>query len=110
MKLTDRMENAWGGTPTLEEVFRFIDLRATEAAEAAEAANTKLDALLGRDPAEVDELELAKQLIALGLGNQLGRMPSDQFAALVDAVNDENDRRERERANAEVPDVEPLGG
>lgn len=103
MQLSDRMENAWGGTPTLEEVFRYIDLRTAEAAEAGAAANTKLDALLGRQQGDVDERELAKELLAQGLGSQLGRMPKEQFDQLVKAVNDENDRRERVRANTPVP-------
>ncbi|MFD9734378.1 GH25 family lysozyme [Umezawaea sp. NPDC059074] len=46
MKLTDRITNAWDGTPTLEEVFRYIDLRSAEAAEhSANAATDAAEAL-----------------------------------------------------------------
>jgi len=44
MKLTDRMENAWGGTPTMEEVFRYIDWRTAQAAEGVEQIQLTLKA------------------------------------------------------------------
>lgn len=78
-------------------------------ADYGQLANTKLDMLLGRDP--VDEVELAKELIAQGLGTQLGRMPDDQFAALVKATVDEHDRRAKARAGVKVPpagEAQPL--
>src|SRR3954471_20490217 len=79
MQLTDRMKNAWGGTPTMEEVFRYIDLRATEAAEGAAAANAKLDALLGREPGTLTETVVARQLLEQSLAGQLGTVPDEQF-------------------------------
>jgi len=95
MQLTDRMKNAWGGTPTMEEVFRYIDLRATEAAEGTAAANSKLDALLGRNPGTLNDNSLAKQLLEHGLQGQLGTLPDDQFELLAKAVADDKERRVR---------------
>ena len=72
----------------------------------------KLDALAGKlsdDEANIIAAIRAEateqvdvQALAAALGPMLARMPSDQVAELVDAINDENDRRERARANQEV--------
>jgi len=45
MQLTDRMKNAWGGTPTLEEVFRYIDLRGSQNWESNQRQEVALAAL-----------------------------------------------------------------
>jgi len=87
-----------------EEVVSFGNKAAWRAADTAVANGIKLDALLGRDP--VDEAELARQLLAQGLNSQLGRIPDDQFAALVRAIANENDRRDRLRANADLGKLE----
>jgi GH25 family lysozyme M1 (1,4-beta-N-acetylmuramidase) len=99
MQLTDRMLNAWGGTPTMEEVFRYIDLRATEAAEGTAAANAKLDALLGREPGTLTETVVARQLLEQGLTGQLDTLPDEQFDLLARAVAADRERRERLRSS-----------
>ncbi|WNV88342.1 glycoside hydrolase family 25 protein [Umezawaea sp. Da 62-37] len=98
MQLSDRMLNAWGGTPTMEEVFRYIDLRSTEAAQAAAAANAKLDALLGRDVGTFAEADLAQELLTQSLSGKLDTLPDDQFDALVKAVAADQERRARTRS------------
>lgn len=112
MQLTDRMTNAWGGNPTLEEVFRYIDLRATEASEGTARVETKVDALLGRpEGGDVDEAALARELLTQGLAGQLGRIPGDQLDKLVQAVANEQDRRAKIRADADLrqPDQNETG-
>jgi len=99
MQLTDRMKNAWGGTPTMEEVFRYIDLRATEAAEGTAAANAKLDALLGRGTGTLTETVVARQLLEQSLAGQLNTLPDDQFDLLMKAVVADQERRERLRSS-----------
>lgn len=55
MQLTDRMQNAWGGNPTVEEVLRYVDLRSAQAAEGtarielAQKAQTEMIAALADD-------------------------------------------------------------
>ncbi len=44
MQLTDRMENAWGGNPTLAEVFRYIDWRSSVAVDGIEQLQLTLKA------------------------------------------------------------------
>ncbi|GLZ36206.1 hypothetical protein Lesp02_83930 [Lentzea sp. NBRC 105346] len=108
MQLSDRMKNWWNQDVSLEDVFRYVDLRAAQAAEQSAANGVKLDALLGREAGgDVDEAELARQLLAQGLGSQLGGISDEQFDQLVTAVNDEADRRARRRAAVVVPPVNP---
>lgn len=59
--------------------------------------------LLGRPVADVDEAALAAQLLQLGLGRELGKLPQEQLELLAKTVNDEADRRARARANVPVP-------
>ncbi|SES20792.1 glycoside hydrolase family 25 protein [Lentzea albida] len=90
------------------EMLKWTNVAAWKSADLVEAVNTKLDALLGREAGDIDEVELAKQLLAQGLGSQLGRIDEQQFAQLVKAVNDEADRREKYRVSAPVPE-KPVG-
>jgi hypothetical protein len=88
-----------------DEALGWTNKAAWEAVDLGKANAIKLDALLGRPAGgEIDEAELAKQLLEQGLANDLGRMPADQFKSLVKAISDENDRRDRIRANATVAD------
>lgn len=86
-----------------DEMLKWTNVAAWQAADRSAAIEAKLDALLGREAGDVDEAELARQLLAQGLGSQLGRVPDEQFDALVNAVNDESDRRARARASVTVP-------
>jgi GH25 family lysozyme M1 (1,4-beta-N-acetylmuramidase) len=75
-----------------------------QSVEYGRAANLKLDALIGRDP--VDEVELAAELLRQGLTGGLSRIPDDQFAALVRAIGEDGDRRDRLRASADMAQLE----
>jgi hypothetical protein len=107
MQLSDRMKNAWGGEPTIEEVLRYVDLRAAEAAENSAANGVKLDALLGRpEGGDVDEAELARQLLAQGLKAETRKLSDEEIVILKKAVGDEIEHRERVRLNVDLDDAE----
>lgn len=84
----------------------YTNVAAWRAADGVAVLNTKVDALLGRDPADVDEVELARQLLAQGLGLQLGRIPDDQIVVLKKAVADEVERRQRVRLGVDLGKAE----
>lgn len=106
MQLTDRMTNAWGGTPTMEEVFRYIDLRATEAAEGVARVETMVKALAGRPVGDVDEVALARELLMQGLAGHLGRLSPEDIVTLRKAVGDEVEHRQRVRLDVDLQQAE----
>jgi GH25 family lysozyme M1 (1,4-beta-N-acetylmuramidase) len=110
MQLSDRMQNAWGGTPTLEEVFRYIDLRSAEAAEGvarielgqkvqndvlagiAQDANITPDRLQAMIDTSIQEglTNMQAGLVAIvrsAVGAELGEDNKDQAARIVDEVS-----------------------
>lgn len=106
------------GRPKLEASYLWTDTygfgRDTKAATARiEAQLTALAGTLSDDEANViaavraasngDADAIAQHLAPLLAGMALGRIPEDQFTALVDAVAAEQDRRAAARANTPVP-------
>lgn len=68
-----------------------------------EAQNAEI---LGRPAADVDEAALAAELLRLGLGREVNKLPQDQLELLAKVTNDEADRRARARANVNIPPAE----
>jgi len=84
MELTDRMTNAWGTDPTVEEVFRMIDYRVW-------LTETKIDAqsaVLAQIAENTDSIHLSdEQMAALRADNvQLGEMLKQTLTAKVEEV------------------------
>lgn len=93
MQLSDRMENAWGGTPTLAEVFRYIDWRSSVAVDGIEQLQLTLKAQADTLAAIAEDANIdAERLTAIidsSVNEGLARVSEGLIGMVRTAVNAE---------------------